>query len=249
MRNVHQRFGSNHVLRGVDLDIYRGETVALLGGSGGGKSVLMKHICGLLCPVEGTVVVDGENIACKGERELVEVRRKVSMMFQGGALFDSLTVGGNIAFPLREAGEKNEEVIREKIEKALEIVRLPGQTNKMPSDLSGGMRKRVALARSIVEMPGMVLYDEPHAGLDPVTADSIDHLIKDLQCKHQITNVVVTHEMRSVFRIADRVVFMKEGEIYFEGSPKEMKASKDAVLSDFIAGRSARAGEWDEEDN
>ena len=242
---MHQRFGSNHVLRGVDLDIYRGETLVLLGGSGGGKSVLMKHICGLLCPVEGTVVVDGENIDCKGERELAEVRRKVSMMFQGGALFDSLTVGGNIAFPLREAGERNAEVIAKKIEKALEIVRLSGQTDKMPSDLSGGMRKRVALARSIVEMPCMVLYDEPHAGLDPVTADSIDHLIKDLQCDHQITNVVVTHEMRSVFRIADRVVFMREGQIYFEGTPEEMKASGDAVLLDFIAGRSKRAGEWD----
>lgn len=245
MRNVHHRFGSNHVLRGVDLDIYRGETIVLLGGSGGGKSVLMKHICGLLRPLEGTVVVDGEEISNKGERELVEVRRKVSMMFQGGALFDSFSVGGNIAFPLREAGERNDKVIREKVEKALEIVSLPGQTDKMPSDLSGGMRKRVALARSIVEMPVMVLYDEPHAGLDPVTADSIDHLIKDLQCDHQITNVVVTHEMRSVFRIADRVVFMKEGTIYFEGTPDEMKASNDPLLRDFIDGRSSRADEWD----
>lgn len=244
MRNVHQRFGSNHVLRGVDLDIYRGETVVLLGGSGGGKSVLMKHICGLLCPMEGTIVVDGEEISCKGEREMEEVRRKVSMMFQGGALFDSLSVGGNIAFPLREAGEKSEAVIAEKVEKALEIVRLAGQTDKMPSDLSGGMRKRVALARSIVEMPCMVLYDEPHAGLDPVTADSIDHLIKDLQCDHQITNVVVTHEMRSVFRIANRVVFMKEGQIYFEGTPDELKSSDDKLLRDFVEGRSSRADEW-----
>lgn len=244
IRNVHQRFGANHVLRGIDLDIYRGETLVLLGGSGGGKSVLMKHICGLLCPFEGKVVVDGETISCKGERELESVRRKVSMMFQGGALFDSLTVGGNIAFPLREAGEKDEDVIHEKVEKALEIVRLPGQTDKMPSDLSGGMRKRVALARAIVEMPSMVLYDEPHAGLDPVTADSIDHLIKDLQCDHQITNVVVTHEMRSVFRIANRVVFMKEGLIYFEGTPDELKASEDPLLRDFINGRSNRADEW-----
>lgn len=245
LRNVHQRFGDNHVLRGVDLDIYRGETLVLLGGSGGGKSVLMKHICGLLCPVEGTVTVDGEEIGCKGERELVEVRRKVSMMFQSGALFDSLSVAGNIAFPLREEGEKDEEVIRQKVAKALEIVRLPGQEEKMPSELSGGMRKRVALARAIVEMPCMVLYDEPHAGLDPVTADSIDHLIKDLETEHQITNVVVTHEMRSVFRIADRVVFMKEGQIYFEGTPVEMKESGDQLLLDFLEGRSSRAVEWD----
>ena len=240
MRNVHQRFGDNHILRGVDLDIYRGETIVLLGSSGGGKSVLLKHICGLLRPLEGTVMVDGEDIEKKGERELVGLRRKVSMMFQGGALFDSLTVGGNIAFPLREAGERNKEVINEKVEKALEIVRLAGQTDKMPADLSGGMRKRVALARSIVEMPCMVLYDEPQAGLDPVTADSIDHLIKDLQLNHQITNVVVSHEMRSVFRIADRVAFMKEGEIYFKGTPNELKNSKDPLLRNFVDGRSER---------
>ena len=244
MRNVHQRFGSNHILRGVDLDIYQGETVVLLGGSGGGKSVLLKHICGLLQPLEGTVMVDGEQIGDKGERELADVRRKVSMMFQGGALFDSLTVGGNIAFPLREAGERKEAVIREKVEKALEIVRLEGQIDKMPSDLSGGMRKRVALARSIVEMPCMVLYDEPQAGLDPVTADSIDHLIKDLQLDHQITNVVVTHEMRSVFRIADRVVFMKEGLIYFEGTPDELKNSEDRLLRDFVEGRGVLWRSW-----
>ena len=248
LRNVHQRFGTNHVLRGVNLDIYRGETLVLLGGSGGGKSVLMKHICGLLCPVQGEIMVDGEEIACKGERELTAVRQKVSMMFQGGALFDSLTVGENIAFPLREAGEKNEEVVREKVEKALEIVRLPGQMAQMPSSLSGGMRKRVALARSIVEMPCMVLYDEPHTGLDPVTADSIDHFIKDLQCDHGITNVVVTHEMRSVFRIADRVIFMKEGQVYFQGTPVELRESEDTLLRDFVEGRSERASEWDEAD-
>lgn len=244
MRNVHQRFGSNHVLRGIDLDIYRGETLCLLGGSGGGKSVLMKHICGLLCPVSGTVTVDGELISCKDEREMANVRRKASMMFQGGALFDSLSVGGNIAFPLRETGMKDESEIRERVRRALEIVRLPHQEDKMPSDLSGGMRKRVALARAVVEMPCLVLYDEPHAGLDPITADSIDHLIKDLQREHGMTSVVVTHEMRSVFRIADRVVFMKEGEIYFIGTPRELKDSTDPLLSDFIEGRSSRAGEW-----
>ncbi len=244
MRNVHQQFADNHVLRGIDLDIYRGETLVLLGGSGGGKSVLMKHICGLLCPLKGSVTVDGEEISAKGEREMAAVRKKVSMMFQGGALFDSMTVGENIAFPLRETGLSDETQIVEKVERALEIVRLPGQTEKMPSDLSGGMRKRVALARSVVEMPSMVLYDEPHAGLDPVTSDSIDHLIKDLQREHQMTNVVVTHEMRSVFRIADRVVFMKEGEIYFEGTPEELKSAPDPLLRDFVEGRSSRASEW-----
>lgn len=246
MRNVHQRFGSNHVLRGIDLDIYRGETLVLLGGSGGGKSVLMKHICGLLCPVEGTVEVEGETISCKSEREMAEVRKKVSMMFQGGALFDSLDVAENVGFPLRESGVKDEQEIRRRVEEALEIVRLAGQMEKMPADLSGGMRKRVALARAVVEKPAMILYDEPHAGLDPITADSIDHLIKDLQKDHGITNVVVTHEMRSVFRIADRVVFMKEGEIYFEGTPAELKETSDPELKNFVEGRSSRASSWDE---
>lgn len=244
MRNVHQRFGDQHVLKGIDLDIYRGETLVLLGGSGAGKSVLIKHICGLLCPLQGTVTVDDELISCKDEREMAAVRRKVSMMFQSGALFDSLTVAGNIAFPLHEAGEKDQGAISQRVKRALEIVRLSGQDDKMPSDLSGGMRKRVALARAVVEMPCMVLYDEPHAGLDPVTADSIDHLIKDLQREHEVTNVVVTHEIRSVFRIADRVVFMKDGLIYFDGTPAELRSSTDSYLRDFVEGRSRRADEW-----
>lgn len=247
LKNVHQRFGAQHVLKGIDLEIYRGETVVLLGGSGAGKSVLIKLICGLLCPVEGSITVDGELISCKSEREMAAVRRKVSMMFQSGALFDSLTVAGNIAFPLHEAGEKDEAAIAQRVKRALEIVRLADQDHKMPSELSGGMRKRVALARAVVEMPCMVLYDEPHAGLDPVTADSIDHLIKDLQIEHQVTNVVVTHEMRSVFRIADRVVFMKDGLIYFDGTPQELKSTQDALLRDFVQGRSGRADEWESE--
>jgi phospholipid/cholesterol/gamma-HCH transport system ATP-binding protein len=246
LRNVRQRFGENHVLRGVDLDIYRGETLCILGGSGGGKSVLLKHICGLLCPVEGSVKVDGEDISCKGEREMAEVRRKVSMMFQGGALFDSFSVAENIAFPLRESGVKDEETIDSRVKKALEIMRLPGQENMMPADLSGGMRKRVALARAVVEMPCLVLYDEPHAGLDPVTADTIDHLIKNLQREHGMTNVVVSHEMRSVFRIADRVVFMEQGELYFEGTPQELQSATDPLLRNFVDGHSSRAGEWSE---
>ena len=163
-------------------------------------------------------------------------------MFQGGALFDSLNVAQNVAFPLREAGVKDEEEINERVEEALEIVRLPGQHSKMPADLSGGMRKRVALARAVVERPSCVLYDEPHAGLDPVTADSIDHLIKSLQREHDITNIVITHEMRSVFRIADRVVFMKEGKVYWEGTSQELGESLDPELKDFVEGNSGN--EW-----
>jgi len=244
VRGLHQRFGAQHVLRGVDLDVYRGETLALLGGSGGGKSVLVKHMCGLMQPDEGSVTVDGEDITGLGERELGSVRVKVSMMFQGGALFDSLSVAENIAFPLREAGMRDEGEIASRIEEALRIVRMPGQKSKMPADLSGGMRKRVALARAVVKKPCCVLYDEPHAGLDPVTADSIDHLIKDLELSHAITNVVITHEMRSVFRIADRVVFIEEGRIYWEGRPDELRAAGDPFLRNFVEGRSEDEEAW-----
>jgi phospholipid/cholesterol/gamma-HCH transport system ATP-binding protein len=200
--------------------------------------VLIKHMVGLLQPDEGTVTFEGKVISDLSERELSWARRKISMMFQSGALFDSLTVAENIAFPLHEAGIKDREEIAKRVKEALEIVKLRGQEEKMPSDLSGGMRKRVALARAVVEKPCCVLYDEPHSGLDPVTGDSIDHLIKDLACDYGITNVVITHEIRSAFRIADRIVFMREGLIYWEGTPVELKASKDPVLVNFIEGRS-----------
>ena len=245
VRNLHQRFGRHRVLRGVNLEIYRGETLCLLGGSGGGKSVLIKHLCGLMRPWKGSIVVEGEDITDLPERALGAVRRKVSMMFQGGALFDSFTVGQNIAFPLREAGLRDQQEINTRVSRALEIVRMPGQEKKMPADLSGGMRKRVALARAVVEMPVCVLYDEPHAGLDPITSDSIDHLIKDLETEHNITNVVITHELRSVFRIADRIAFMKEGAIYWCGTADELAASKDPELVNFVQGRAENRGEWD----
>jgi len=237
MRGIEKSFGTQRVLKGVDLDVYRGETVVLLGTSGGGKSVLVKHMVGLLQPDEGTVTLEGKVISDLSERDLSWARRKISMMFQNGALFDSLTVGGNIGFPLREAGIKDKKEIEARVKEALEIVKLPGQEDKMPSDLSGGMRKRVALARAVVEKPCCVLYDEPHAGLDPVTGDSIDHLIKALARDHGITNVVITHEIRSVFRIADRVVFMKEGLVYWQGTPEELKLSKDPILVNFVEGR------------
>ena len=237
MRGVEKSFGSNKVLNGVDLDVYRGETLVLLGGSGGGKTVLRKHMTGLLQPDQGTVTLEGKVISGLPERDLAWARRKVSMMFQSGALFDSMTVAENIAFPLHEAGIKDREEIERRVREALEIVKLPGEEEKMPSDLSGGMRKRVALARAVVEKPCCVLFDEPHAGLDPVTANSIDHLIKDLAEDLGITNVVITHEIRSVFRIADRIAFMKGGLVYWEGTPDELKASKDPFLVNFIEGR------------
>jgi len=243
VRGLEQRFGSQRVLRGVDLDVFRGETLVLLGGSGGGKSVLLKHLPGLLQPRAGTVEVDGQDISRLKERQLGPVRRKIGMMFQGGALFDSFDVAQNVAFPLREQGMKDEKEIARLVAEALEIVRLPGQEKKMPSDLSGGMRKRVALARAVVARPACVLYDEPHAGLDPVTADSIDHLIKDLQHHHGMTNVVITHEMRSVFRIADRIVFLKEGIVTWTGTPDELQATEDPELRAFVEGDSGEPWE------
>ena len=238
VRGLEQKFGSQVVLRGVDLDVFRGETLVLLGGSGGGKSVLLKHLPGLLRPWKGSIEVDGVDISTLDERALSPYRRKVGIMFQGSALFDSMSVGENVAFPLRESGGMDEAAILDRVSEVLEIVRLPGQQDKMPADLSGGMRKRVALARAVVGQPACVLYDEPHAGLDPITADSIDHLIKDLQVHHGMTNVVVTHEMRSVFHIADRVVFLQEGRIHWSGSPEELKATRDPILRPFIDGDS-----------
>ena len=238
IRGLEQRFGSQQVLRGVDLDVFHGETLVLLGGSGGGKSVLLKHLPGLLKPRVGTIEVDGVEISQMKERDYGPIRKKIGMMFQGGALFDSLTVAENVAFPLREQGLKDEKEILRLVSEALEIVRLPGQEEKLPSDLSGGMRKRVALARAVVSRPACVLYDEPHAGLDPITADSIDHLIKDLQHHHGMTNIVITHELRSVFRIADRVVFLKEGKVYWTGTPQEFQNTTDPELRAFVEGDS-----------
>ena len=242
MRGIKKSFGDQVVLRGVDLDVRRGEILVLLGGSGGGKSVLMKHMVGLLQPDEGTVTLEGKVISDLSERGLSWARKKISIMFQGGALFDSMTVAENIAFPMQEAGVRDRDELFRRVSDALKIVHLEGQEDKMPADLSGGMRKRVALARAVVEEPCCVLYDEPHAGLDPVTGDSIDRLIRDLAKEHGITNVVITHEIRSAFRIADRLVFMKAGLIYWEGTPDELKASKDSVLVNFVEGRSQ---DWD----
>ena len=238
MRGIKKSFGDQVVLRGVDLDVRRGEVLVLLGGSGGGKSVLMKHMVGLLQPDEGTVTLEGKVISDLSERDLSWARKKISMMFQSGALFDSMTVAENVAFPMQEAGLRDRDELSRRVSEALQIVHLEGQEDKMPATLSGGMRKRVALARAVVEEPCCVLYDEPHAGLDPVTGDSIDRLIKDLANEHGITNVVITHEMRSAFRIADRLVFMKDGLVYWEGTPGELKACQDPVLVNFVEGRS-----------
>jgi phospholipid/cholesterol/gamma-HCH transport system ATP-binding protein len=242
IRGLTQAFGGNQVLRGVDLDVFRGETLVILGGSGCGKSVLIKHLPGLLQPTGGSIQVDGVEITRLPERELGPIRKQMGVLFQGGALFDSLTVAGNVAFPLREAGWKDETQISARVAEALEIVHLSGEENKLPPDLSGGMRKRAALARAIVHKPACVLFDEPHTGLDPINADSINHLIKDLQRDHGCTNIVITHDLTSVFRIADRVVFLDQGVVCWTGTAAELKDSADPALRAFVDGDSG--GRW-----
>lgn len=243
IRGLTQSFGANHVLRGIDLDIFHGETLAILGGSGCGKSVLIKHLPGLLRPTGGSITVDGVEISHLGEREFGPIRRQMGVLFQGGALFDSLTVAGNVSFPLREAGMKDEKEIAARVAEALEIVHLSGEQEKLPPDLSGGMRKRVALARAIVHKPACVLFDEPHTGLDPINADAIDHLIRDLQRDHGVTNIVITHELRSVFRVANRAAFLDQGRVHWTGTPDELRETTDPILRAFIEGDSGEP--WD----
>lgn len=238
VRNLHKRLGHQHVLRGLDLDVARGETCVILGRSGGGKSVLLKHLIGLFKPTSGEVYVDGEEISQLPERKLGALRKKVGILFQSGALFDSMNVEENIAFPLREAGIRDPKVIREQVAEALDMVDLAGEQKKMPENLSGGMRKRVGLARTIVSRPQCILYDEPTTGLDPIATDSINHLIRRLQKRLQVTSVVVTHDMKTAFHTANHIAFLHEGRIYFNGTVDELRNSTDTVLQDFIFGRS-----------
>lgn len=238
IRDLHKHLGRQHVLRGFDLDVTTGETLVIIGRSGGGKSVLLKHIIGLMKPTSGEVFVEGENITGLSERRLGAIRKKIAILFQSAALFDSMTVEENVAFPLREAGIRDEKIIAEKVANALEVVDLAGEQTKMPENLSGGMRKRVGLARAIVSDPVCVLYDEPTTGLDPVVADSINRLIRRLQKRLGVTSIVVTHDMKSAFHVADQVAYLHEGRIYFKGTPDELRASSDPLIQDFIEGRS-----------
>jgi phospholipid/cholesterol/gamma-HCH transport system ATP-binding protein len=236
--NLHKTLGTQEVLRGVSMCISAAQTHVILGRSGSGKSVLLKHLVGLFQPDAGQVLVDGEDISKLHERQLGPIRKKIGILFQSGALFDSMSVSENIAFPLREGGLKDPELIRTRVAEALEMVDLAGEEAKMPENLSGGMRKRVGLARTIVSRPSCILYDEPTTGLDPIATDSINHLIRRLQKRLQATSVVVTHDMKTAFHTADRIAFLHEGAIYFEGTTEQLRASTDPVLVDFIEGRS-----------
>ena len=238
VHNLVQTIGGQEILRGFSLKVYAGETLVLLGRSGGGKSVFLRHLIGLLRPLGGSINVDGLDIAGLKERDWAPVRRSMGMLFQNGALFDSMNVADNVAFPLREHGETDEELVARKVQDALRMVDLHGQQNKMPSSLSGGMRKRVALARALINEPRCMLYDEPTAGLDPIVADSIDILIRRLQRKLGVTSIVVTHDMKSTFTIADHVALLHEGRCYFYGTCDQLRASTDPVIRDFVEGRS-----------
>jgi phospholipid/cholesterol/gamma-HCH transport system ATP-binding protein len=231
---VTKSFRANAVLRGVTLDVQTGETLVLLGGSGSGKSVLLKHLNGLLRPDAGSVEVEGTQLESLDEDGLVPVRRRVSMLFQQGALFDSLTVGDNVAFPIREHRMLAEEDIPARVTQVLAMVGLEKSEGLMPAELSGGMRKRAALARALVLEPRVLLYDEPTTGLDPVVAAKINHLIRDLQQRLGLTSVVVTHDLASAFFVGDRFAFLYEGRIRFVGTPAEARATSDAPLHEFL---------------
>ena len=232
--DLHKKFGNKNVLNGINLIITEGETVVIIGQSGCGKSVLIKHIVGLLIPDKGKVIVEGKIVNELPTKDLYELRKKFGFLFQGAALFDSMTVEENVSLPLVETLKLSKKEIRKIVEEKLELVGLKGTLNLKPSELSGGMKKRVGLARALVTNPSYILYDEPTTGLDPIMSDSIDTLIKDLSEKLNVTSIVVTHDMYSVKNVADRVAMMHEGKIYFTGTPDELINSNDKTISDFV---------------
>ena len=236
VRDLKKSFGPQSILDGVSFRIENGESVVIIGRSGGGKSVLLKHIIGLLQPDAGEVFVDGENIVPMNERQLLRVREKFGMVFQGAALFDSMTVAENVAFPLERKHKLTPGEIAKRVAAALEMVDLPGTEKKKPAELSGGMRKRVGLARAIVYEPQIVLYDEPTTGLDPIVSDSIDKLIIRVRDQLRVTSIVVTHDMRSARRVGNHVLMLHERKIYANCTPENLFASNDAVVRQFIDG-------------
>jgi phospholipid/cholesterol/gamma-HCH transport system ATP-binding protein len=236
VQGLHKRFGSQPVLRGLDLDIATGEIMVVIGRSGGGKSVLLKHLVGLLRPDAGTVAVDGVEITRLRGGELDRVRERYGVVFQGGALFDSMSVAENVAFPLREKTKLGRAEIWGRVKEKLEQVGLKGMGGKNPAEISGGMRKRVSIARALVTEPEIVFFDEPTTGLDPILVNTIHHLIMDLHRKFRFTAVMVSHEIPEIFEIADRVAMLHDGVIVEVGPPDAVRASANPIVQQFIRG-------------
>ena len=239
LESVSKSFGAVPALEGIDLAFRRGQTTVVLGPSGFGKSVMLKHIIGLLRPDAGRVWFNDRRIDQLREHELVDIRRRVGFLFQQGALFDSMTVGQNIAFPLREHTTVSREERYRRVDRMLELVGVPGTADRMPSELSGGQRKRIALARSIVLEPEVVLYDEPTTGLDPIRSDVIAQLIIRLQDALSLTSIVVTHDIPTAFKIADTMVMMNHGRILMTGEPDEFRSTGDEVIRRFLDGHAS----------
>ena len=233
---LRKSFGTQEVLRGVNLSISRGESAVIIGGSGCGKSVLLRHIIGLIQPDSGDVRIEGESIVNLSERELIKVRRKFGMLFQSAALFDSLTVAENVGFLLDREEIMSREAIRKTVAEALELVDLGGTENKKPAELSGGMRKRVGLARAIIYKPEIIVYDEPTTGLDPVVSDSIDQLVIKMRDQLNCTTIVVTHDTRSMRRVGNHVMMLHHGLIHANGKPNEIFKSTDPIVHKFVNG-------------
>jgi phospholipid/cholesterol/gamma-HCH transport system ATP-binding protein len=233
---VSKSFASHKVLDKLSLTIEKGTTCVIIGRSGCGKSVLLKHIVGILKPDSGHIIVDGQDVVKLQEKELDAIRMKIGMVFQGGALFDSMTVGENVGFGLIEHNHLSRRQLLERVEEALCMVDLCGIENLSPAQLSGGMKKRVALARAICIRPEIILYDEPTTGVDPITADSINELIRNLHDKLKVTSIVVTHDMKSAYRVGDKLAMMYHGSIIAEGSPDEIQKTKNPVVHQFING-------------
>ncbi|MFA7705948.1 MAG: ABC transporter ATP-binding protein [Candidatus Omnitrophota bacterium] len=236
IHKLYKKFNNLPVLNDLSLNIDKGQTCVIIGRSGCGKSVLLKHIVGLLRPDKGKVLVNQKEVAVLNERELNALRSKISMVFQGGALFDSMNVTENVGFSLIEHTYISQKEILDRVEESLSLVGLGGIGNLMPSELSGGMKKRVALARAICIRPEIILYDEPTTGVDPIAADSINELIRSLHDKLKVTSIVVTHDMKSAYHIADKIAMMYKGRIILEGAPKDIKESRDPVVHQFING-------------
>ncbi len=236
IKNLWKQFNSNTVLKGLNLKIETGSTVVVIGRSGCGKSVMLKHIIGLLRPDKGEVDINGRDIWKLGRKEFDSLRKRMNMVFQGGALFDSLNVGENVGFELIEHNMFDEKEIYERVEEALSLVGLAGIEHLMPSELSGGMRKRVALARAICTRPDILLYDEPTTGVDPITADAINELIISMHDKLKVTSIVVTHDMKSAYKVADRIAMLYQGQIIAEGTPGEIQHTKHPIVYQFING-------------